>query len=445
MPRTPNTRLAALLAQAGWNTSQLAAAVRVVAAEHGHTLPVDRSMVTRWLAGGRPRAPAPTYVLEALTRRLGRLVTAEEAGLTRTPTLVANWSWEVDPVQHLARLTGSQLDDDRGRVLGVSIYSLAALTIPPWEELTTPRTTARRSTTRGHRVGRAEVEATRDMTLFFARTSGQYGGGHARTTLTTYLADDVSTWLHRASGDAIRRQLLSSAAQLTIILGQMCADDGADALAQHYHRTAAHLAAEARDPHTHTVALRALATQAQELGHHRPALALALQAADIAARHTPPITQAYVRAQLAVAHAHTGDTRQALDALHAAERLHAHADQTPGPFTGYPTAALHYQRARVLAALGDHPAAETALTTSLSARASDSRRARALTTARLAETQLHRGHLEQALTTWQRFLQDHPDLRSTRSTRRLTTMRRLLRPYAGRPDAAHVLEQAADL
>lgn len=93
-----------------------------------------------------------------------------------------------------------------------------------------------------------------------------------------------------------------------------------------------------------------------------------------------------------------------MEALHAAERLHAQtAQEPPGPFTSYPSAALYYQRARTLTALGDHSAAAFALTTSLRTRNPQARRARALTTARLAETQLHLGHLEQATTTWTRL------------------------------------------
>ncbi|MFD7548889.1 hypothetical protein ACFV0R_00255 [Streptomyces sp. NPDC059578] len=95
-------------------------------------------------------------------------------------------------MHHLSKLTHSQLDPRRGEVLGVDVYSLAALEVPDWEDLLS-RTVARRAgVLAGRRVGRAEVEALQSMTVVFAASAGSFGGGHARTALTTYLADDVT-------------------------------------------------------------------------------------------------------------------------------------------------------------------------------------------------------------------------------------------------------------
>ncbi|MGW6456621.1 hypothetical protein ACWF94_11985 [Streptomyces sp. NPDC055078] len=407
---------------------------------------MNRSTATRWLAGTHPRPPAPAYILEALSRRLGRPLAAAAAGLTLAPARIPDWSWEADPVHHLAKLTDSQLDPSRGKLLGADVYSLAALAVPNWEDLLA-RTTARRAgVLAGRRVGRAEVEALKSMTVFFAASTGAFGGGHARTALTAYLADDVTPWLLAGAGEHVHRQLLTHAAQLTILLGNMCADDGTDALAQHYHRTAAHLAAEAEDPHTFTIALRALASHALELGHQQPSLTLTEQAADTATRHSSPLTQSFTQTQLALAHARAEDRPRALLALQNAEVLHSRADQNVSdPFDSYPTAALHYQRARTLTALREHQAADRAFHASLRARAPQARRARALTTALLAESQLLQGNLEESLTSWKRFLTDYPGLRSARATTALTTMRQALRPYSAHPDVALLTEEAASL
>ncbi|MGW6740659.1 hypothetical protein ACWGDX_07905 [Streptomyces sp. NPDC055025] len=441
-----NARLARLLREAGWNATQLAHAVSSVASEHGHDLSVNRTTATRWLTGAHPRPPAPAYILEALSRRLGRPLTAADAGLTRAPARIPDWSWEANPVHHLAKLTKSQLDPSRGKPLGADVYSLAMLGIPDWEDLRS-RTTARRAgVMAGRRVGRAEVEALQSMTAFFATSTGAFGGGHARTALTAYLADDVTPWLLAPAGEHVHAQLLTHTAQLTILLGNMCADDGNNALGQHYHRTAAHLAAEAEDPHTYTIAIRALASHALELGHQQPSLALTEQAAATATRHSSPLTQSFTQSQLALAHARAQDRPRALRALHNAEVLHSHAEQSlSDPFDSYPIAALHYQRARTLTALGEHQAADRAFHVSLRARAPQARRARALTTALLAESQLLQGNLEESLTTWKRFLIDYPGLRSTRASASLTTMRQALRPYSTHPDVALLTEEAAAL
>ncbi|MFD6340231.1 hypothetical protein [Streptomyces sp. NPDC060131] len=442
----PNARLARLLEEAGWNATQLAHAVSAVAFEHGHDLTVYRSTATRWLTGAHPRPPASAYILEALARRLGRPLAAADAGLTRAPARIPDWSWEENPVHHLAKLTHSQLDPSRGRFLGADVYSLTVLAVPGWEDLLA-RTTARRAgVMAGRRVGHTEVEAMKSMTAFFATSSGTFGGGHARTALTAYLADDVTPWLLAPAGEQVHRQLLTQAAQLTILLGNMCADDGNNALGQHYHRTAAHLAAEAEDPHTYTIAIRALASHALELGHQQPSLALTEQAAATATRHSSPLTQSFTQTQLALAHARAHDRPRALFALHNAEVLHSHADQNPSdPFDSYPIAALHYQRARTLTALGERQEADRAFHASLRARAPQARRARALTTALLAESQLLQGNLEESLTTWKRFLTDYPGLRSTRATASLTTMCQALRPYSSHPDVALLTEEAATL
>ncbi|MFD7548890.1 hypothetical protein ACFV0R_00260 [Streptomyces sp. NPDC059578] len=244
----------------------------------------------------------------------------------------------------------------------------------------------------------------------------------------------------------MHRQLLTHTAQLTILLGNMCADDSDNVLAQHYHRTAAHLAAEAEDPHTYTIALRALASHALDLGHRQPSLVLTEQAVATATRHSSPLAQSFTQSQLALAHARGNNRSRALLALHNAEVLHGQADQNlTDPFDSYPTAALHYQRARTLTALRDHQAADRAYTASLRARAPQARRARALTTALLAESQLLQGNLEESLTTWKRFLIDYPGLRSARATASLTTMRQVLRPYSTHPDVALLTEEAAAL
>ncbi|MER5772560.1 hypothetical protein [Streptomyces sp. NPDC001985] len=347
-------------------------------------------------------------------------------------------------MHRLTKPTRTQLVPNGDRSPGAEGFSLTALTVPEWEELLSGTTAHRTAAMAGRRVGRAEVEALKSMTAYFATSTGAFGGGHARTALAAYLADDVTPWLLAGAGDHVHRQLLTHTAQLTILLGNMCADDDADALAQRHHRTAAHLAAEAEDPHTYTIAVRALAAHALELGHHRPALALTEQAVATAARHASPLTQAFTQAQLALAHARVQDRPRALLALRRAEVLHGQADQDPSdPFDTYPIAALHFQRARTLAALRDHRAAGRAFHASLRARAPQARRARALTTAHLAESQLLRGNLEESVSTWKRFLADYPGLRSSRATAFLTTMRRALRPHSSHPEVALLQEEAA--
>lgn len=455
MPKTPNTRLRALLAEAGWNGAQLAAALRHIAAEHGQRLACDRSMVSRWLSGTTPRPPVAALLLEALSRRLRRPVDAVEAGLSRAPSaqpgaLCAAFDLcgEVRPLRRLFALTSTDLDPARRHLLGVGVFSLAALAVPdirPPRERSTAVPSSGSPHTQG-RVGRAETEQMQTMARVFDEAAQTHGPTHVRTALTAYLNHDVTAYLHAPATDTAHRALLSGAAQLTVLLGTMCAGEGADATAQHYHRTAAQMAAEADDTATFAIALRTMSAHAHDLGHHTMVVLDLAQRATDATRKAPPIVRAYTQVHLAVMQSHH-DKHAALTALGTSERLYEQADDTdaPGPFTHYPAGALHYQRAQTLAALGDKTGATDALKASLRLRTPAERQAAALTRARLAETLLTQGHLDAALVHWQSFLDDYPLLHSTRTARRLHTMRQLLHPHRRHHDTVRLLAQAAAL
>ena len=447
MPTLPNTRLRALLAEADWSGAQLATALRHAAAEHGQQLSCDRSAVSRWLSGTTPRPPAPALLLEVLSRRLGRPVDAVQAGLSRAPSTLPVLSWEADPSRQLSALTGADLDPGRRHLLGATMFSLTALAVPDarpsYENPSTGSATAL-PRERG-RAGQAEVGQMQTMTRVFAEAAEAHGPGHVRTALAAYLRHDVTGYLQSPATGNARRGLLSGAAQLTVLLGTMSAGDGADALAQHYHRTAARLATEAGDSVTFAIALRTMSAHAYDLGHRTVAVLDLAQRAVDATRSAPPIVAAYAQAHLAVMRAHH-DKHAALTALAASEHLYEQASNTaPGPFTHYPAGALHYQRAQTLATLGDKAGATGALTASLRLRTPAERQARTLTRARLAETLLAQGHLDAALHHWQTFLDEVPSLHSTRVTRRLHDMRRRLKPHRRRPGTAELLDRAAVL
>ncbi|MGI5440402.1 hypothetical protein ACQEV4_24345 [Streptomyces shenzhenensis] len=262
-----------------------------------------------------------------------------------------------------------------------------------------------------------------------------------RAALAAFLAQHVVPAIAAPGREQIPRDVLSAAAQLTLLLGNMSADSGHDRTAQHYHHIAARFAADAGDSATLAITLRAMAAHAHELGHHTPAVLHLSEQAVSLADAAPPAVQAYTQALHAVLLAHH-DRRAALDALARAERLHARTDGPPGPFTAYPVGALCYQRAQTLSVLGDHSGAVKALNTSLRLRTANEDRSIALTRARLAETHLRVGHLEQALTHWQAFLTAYAALHSARATRHLRTMRELLQPHQRHRAAHQLLVQA---
>jgi tetratricopeptide (TPR) repeat protein len=334
----------------------------------------------------------------------------------------------------------AELDPTRRQLMGAAAFSLAALALPASIPAGHPPQGGSVSTP----AMAMRAEQMRTAASTFAAAAERYGGGSIRASLAAYLAHDVTTWLHASSAGRAHRALLSAAAQLELLLGGMCADDGDDAVAQHHQRTAVDLAGEADDRAMAAVALRTMATHAHDLGHHGlPVLHLTEEAARLASGALPA-TQAYTQAHLAVLQAHH-DHHAALTTLARAERLYSQADSVPGPFTAYPSGALHYQRAQTLLALGDRPGAVAAFTASLRMRSTTDHRATTLTHARLAEVHLDIGNLDAAQSHWEQMLDTYPALQSVRATRRLHVMRQRLLPHRKYRPAARALTRTAAL
>ena len=441
MPRTPNPRLALLVEAAAWGPAQFAAALRGVAAEQGQTLNVHLTTVRRWLDGAQPRPPLPALILECLSRRLDRCITAHEAGLTRAPGPLVEPAWEADPMRKLFHLTHAELDPHRRALLGAGVLTATALALPLQTRIPAMTEDMQRS---GRRATESDVAELRAMTSVFAASADQHGGRRLRGALAAYLAHEVTPLLHRPASDPVHRGLLAATAQLALLLGSMCADSGHHPLAQHYHQIAARLAADADEHTTLAIALRTMATHAHDLGRHTPAVLNLAEQADQHARHSPPAVRAYTHIHLAVVNARH-DRHGAVAALTRAEHLHTQAGAEPGPFSSYPAGALHYQRGQALATLKDHAGALTALTTSLRLRTPAERLPAALTRARLAETHLRLGHLEPALTHWHALLDAYPALHSVRADQRLTAAVQHLRPHQRRAGVADLLDRITEV
>ncbi|MFG2616288.1 transcriptional regulator [Streptomyces sp. NPDC048507] len=240
-----------------------------------------------------------------------------------------------------------------------------------------------------------------------------FGSGQVRPALTAYLSTTIAPWLRAEAPPAVRHRLLGSAARLAYTAGFLCFDGNEQGRAQAYYRGALRLGREAGDPGCYAPVLRAMSVQAHHLGHHGQAWELARAAAREAPR-LPAVQAAFVTGQLAVAEAARGDRRAALAHLAGAERLLDRASGRGAPIGDYHRAAFHHQQSEALAALGDVTGAVSALLSSLRHRPAAEHRARAVTTARLAELQLDQGHLERACATWHELLDLAAPLESAR-------------------------------
>src|SRR5262249_31537466 len=140
-PRRTNAKLANAIAESGMSYAQVARAVIRVAGEVGATelSTISRSHVSYWVAGSHPSGRTPAILLEALSRKTGRVMTLEEVGPTSpahpSPAILG---WEADTLTALADLTRTDLDMERRSVLAATAYSVAALVLPGetwWDRL----------------------------------------------------------------------------------------------------------------------------------------------------------------------------------------------------------------------------------------------------------------------------------------------------------------------
>lgn len=271
-----------------------------------------------------------------------------------------------------------------------------------------------------------------------------FGSGLPRPALTRYLATTVVPWLHASAAPAVRHRLLGCAARLAYTAGFLSFDANQQGTAQAYYRAAYRLGQEAGDPQCWAPALRGMSVQAHHLGHRAQALQLAEAAAREAGR-LPSLQAAFVTGQLAVAEAGCGDRRAALRQLTRAQRLLERSAGSQPAIGDYHEAALAHQQAEVLAALGDAPGAIAALGISLRRRPAAERRARAVTSAKLAELQLGQGHLERACATWHEMLDVVPQLDSARVHDAVGRLRGRLQPLRGNRAAQALLARVREL
>ena len=442
----PNQRLRSLLVEARWSGGQLAAAVNTLGGESGRALRYDRSTVAHWLAGTLPRPPAPAMIAEALSRRLGREVTAEQMGFVGPDAGAdhdsAHWAVEDDVPAVFARLAATHpgREERSGQQTGC-VYSLAALMVPGFEHADALRS-AHAAHPGGYRVEMFEVRSAEALLELFHADDAAFGGGHGRRALSAYLAADLAPRLDGYAAPAVRRRLLAVAGQLAYQCAFMHFDDGLHGPAQAYYRAALSLAAANGDSTAYGVALRGLSVQAHALGHRRHALQLAEAAAS--GSTAPPMTRAFVYGQLAVAYAAGQAKHDAVTALSVAERYLEQASGDRVVLSGaYHQSSLLYTQAQVRALLGDTAGAVTALANSVRNRPAFERRSRAIVLAELAQLRLSCGHLDQAVATWHQFLDEHPYIQSGRADTAVKALRAQIRPFARNAAARALLDRAS--
>ncbi|MEJ8640033.1 hypothetical protein [Streptomyces sp. MS2.AVA.5] len=429
---TPNERLRDLLKEAQWTGDALAKSINALGAENGLSLHYRRPSVAQWLAGSVPRPPVPQLITEAFSRRLGRLVTAEDAGLSKTRQTLS-----VRPSQVALQL--AWLGDQQPETGGSHIYSMPLLE-SLIEALSSNEAIPPRPENADRRIGASEISAATAALSLFSSAEQIFGGGRIRPAISTYLATTIAPWLQRPSSPTINRRLLSLAASMSYLSAFSHYDDQNNGTAQRYYACSLQLALAANDTASIALSLRGISVQAHALGHRRKAL----QAAEAAQQHSrngAPLLRAAIFGQQAVTAASVGDARQAAAYLLAAEHYLNQASAASEPVGVYHLSSFAHQQAEAAALLGDYGPAEAALHEAIRRRPPIERRSHILTLHKLADLQLAQGNLEAACATWQDFLKGYPYITSGRVDAAYSTMRARLKPFKNFPKVDSILRQ----
>lgn len=349
----------------------------------------------------------------------------EESYTDVVDTLATLWRWDVERRQFL-------------RSAAFAAGGAAAVPVSTSSVLPGP---ARVSGT--IRVGMADVESLRDLTLAFRRADNRSGGGSVRDRLVRTLRHEVGPLLSKGRYDADSgRALVVATAEMTQLAGWMSYDCGMHGLSQRYLTQALSLATAVEDHALSGEILAAMAHQASYVGQS----AQAVNYAAAAARSGRKSGQRHLVAEAAVleAQGHAGleAGRATAEALSRAEQQLDRADRESGPdYLAYlDEAYLSAKFGHVFRQLGDGRK-----TVHFAERSLDMQpgfeRGRVFNLTLLAHGHAQIGAVDQSAEKAREALRLGSEIQSARTVGYLRGVSELLKPYASRPDIAALRKQ----
>jgi hypothetical protein len=445
-PKEENLRLRALLDEAGMSNKGLARRVVDLARSRGAAnVRCDHTSVLRWLAGEQPRPPVPELVAVVLGDALGRRIAETELGMTPSDLpadlglhLPVAWTETVAISTALWRA-----DVQRRRFLVNAVFTSAALPASALRWLTSPPAAAPAGSG-PRRVGRADIDAIRDLTRSYREMDNRLGGGKLRGAIVSYLDDHVSRLLTSGSyTEDIGRQLAAACGELSQLAGWVAYDSDEHGVAQRYLTQALAYARHADDPALAAEILAAQAHQALYLARPDEAVDLARAAQAAASRHGSATLLTECLVMEAHGHAARNDARACGTALANAERTFDRAarEDDPAWLAYFDEAYLAARMAQCFRDLGEagHSAQYARRSLDMDGRYV---RGRAFNLSLLATAHAARGEPEQACAVGRQALDLTVRLTSARSVRYLRDLIRLLRPRA---DTAAVRDFTAEV
>ena len=293
----------------------------------------DHTSVLRWLSGEQPRPPVPELIADVIGDAVRRPVTTVELGMTPS-NLPADLGLHL-PTAWTDTVTIStalwRADVQRRRFLAGAAFAAAATPASALRWLTSAAADAPAGNG-SQRVGRADIEAIRELTLSYRELDNRLGGGSLRPVIVSYLDDNVSHLLINGSyREETGRQLAAACSELSQLAGWVSYDSGEHGLAQRHLTQALAYARHAGDHALGAEILVAQAHQALYLARPDEAIDLARAAQAAALKHGSATLLTECLVMEAHGHAARNNARVCSTTLAAAERTFDRATHEDNP------------------------------------------------------------------------------------------------------------------
>ncbi|MFE0460408.1 sporulation protein [Kitasatospora sp. NPDC058965] len=324
-PKQPNTKLDDFLTTYRVSRKALAHLVNQLGAAEGHPTSYSHTSVGNWVAGMRPKDPAPRLITTALSRRIGRAVDPEEIGMGVAREAAAQLGWDF-PRDRTDAVRGVQDYWSTGNVkrrdfLSGGTFAAAAYATPVTRWLALPSDPTG-GQSRGRRIGRTDLADLWEAADQARQWDSKFGGGDWRSSsVAQCLTHKAVPLLDGTYCDEVGRELFSATAELARVVAWSAFDSGQHAVAQQHFIQALRLARAGADVEMGAYVLSTMAIQSLLQGDADGAVDMAQGAFERAKGHAAPRVLAFAALAEARAHARLGDSFAATAALDRSEDL----------------------------------------------------------------------------------------------------------------------------
>lgn len=303
------------------------------------------------------------------------------------------------------------------------------------------------STRTHHVINGDDISILLETIRAFRQLDNKFGGGHVRTAVAAYLADEVEPALRVGRfGRGARKEFQRASVELNQLVGWMAYDVGDDTGGRRHLRRALDISSQVGDSALSAEMLAAVSHQAAYAGRAEEAVDFAIGAKQSALRSGVPALQAESAALEAQGYAIQQDSQQCLSALRRAERAFSQVSSgnTPPWLRYFDRAYMSAKFAHALRELGRPLEAETFARESL-LMCDGYERGRLFNTALLAGILADRGQLDEAASCAGHAVRMANQVRSFRAWRYLDDVRIQLYPFRKTGEISEIWPELAAL